>query len=88
MTFHLEISDPGQLAGTNLCINWLVAGVGQITQRGGKMTFMAFSQLSGDMSSVSENLELARRLYGAEGASRVAGSIATVSYTHLRAHET
>ena len=40
------------------------------------MTFMAFSQLSGDMSSVSENLELARRLYGAEGASRVAGSIA------------
>ena len=40
------------------------------------MTFMAFSQMSGDMSSVSENVELARRLYGAEGASRVAGSIA------------
>ena len=32
--------------------------------------------MSGDMSSVSENVELARRLYGAEGASRVAGSIA------------
>jgi len=40
------------------------------------MTFMAFSQMSGDVSSVSENVELARRLYGAEGASRVAGSIA------------
>ena len=40
------------------------------------MTFMAFSQMSGDMSSVSENVELARRLYEAEGASRVAGSIA------------
>ena len=40
------------------------------------MTFMAFSQMSGDMSSVSENVELARRLYGAEGASRVAGSVA------------
>ena len=40
------------------------------------MTFMAFSQMSGDMTSVSENVELARRLYGAEGASRVAGSIA------------
>ena len=37
---------------------------------------MAFSQMSGDVSSVSENVELARRLYGAEGASRVAGSIA------------
>ena len=32
--------------------------------------------MSGDMSSVSENVELARRLYEAEGASRVAGSIA------------
>lgn len=32
--------------------------------------------MSGDMTSVSENVELARRLYGAEGASRVAGSIA------------
>ena len=32
--------------------------------------------MSGDMSSVSENVELARRLYGAEGASRVAGSVA------------
>jgi len=40
------------------------------------MTFMAFSQMSGDVSSVSENVELARRLYEAEGASRVAGSIA------------
>ena len=40
------------------------------------MTFMAFSQLSGDMSSVLENVELASRLYGAEGASRVAGSVA------------
>lgn len=40
------------------------------------MAFMAFSQMSGDMTSVSENVELARRLYGAEGASRVAGSIA------------
>ena len=40
------------------------------------MTFMAFSQLSGDMTSVSENVELARRLYGAEGATRVAGSVA------------
>ena len=40
------------------------------------MTFMAFSQLSGDMSSVSENVELASRLYGAEGASLVAGSVA------------
>ena len=40
------------------------------------MTFMAFSQMSGDMTSVSENVELARRLYEAEGASRVAGSIA------------
>ena len=39
------------------------------------MTFMAFSQLAGDMSSASKNLELARRLYEAEGASRVAGSI-------------
>ena len=36
---------------------------------------MAFSQLAGDMSSASKNLELARRLYEAEGASRVAGSI-------------
>ena len=32
--------------------------------------------MSGDVSSVSENVELARRLYEAEGASRVAGSIA------------
>ena len=32
--------------------------------------------MSGDMTSVSENVELARRLYEAEGASRVAGSIA------------
>ena len=32
--------------------------------------------MSGDISSVSENVELARRLYEAEGASRVAGSIA------------
>ena len=32
--------------------------------------------MSGDMSSVSENVKLARRLYEAEGASRVAGSIA------------
>lgn len=40
------------------------------------MTFMAFSQMSGDMTSVSENVKLARRLYEAEGASRVAGSIA------------
>ena len=40
------------------------------------MTFMGFSQMSGDVSSVSENVELARRLYEAEGASRVAGSIA------------
>ena len=39
------------------------------------MTFMAFSQLAGDMSSASKNLELARRLYESEGASRVAGSI-------------
>ena len=36
---------------------------------------MAFSQLSGDTSAVSDNLELARRLYSAEGATRVAGSI-------------
>lgn len=40
------------------------------------MTFMAFAHLSGDMSSISENMDLARRVYGAEGASRVAGSIA------------
>ena len=32
--------------------------------------------MSGDMTSVSENVKLARRLYEAEGASRVAGSIA------------